>query len=45
MVDAGSPEVASTRDKDPTDVSPALVGSTAVKDWWYIGGMVASAVQ
>lgn len=43
IVEAASPDVPNTLDSEFTDVSPSLVGSTALKDSWYIGGTIASA--
>jgi hypothetical protein len=42
-VAAGSEDVDRTRDNELTDVSPELVGSTALNDCWYMAGTVASA--
>jgi hypothetical protein len=42
-VAAGNEDVDRTRDNELTDVSPELVGSTALNDCWYMVGTVASA--
>lgn len=41
---AGNEDVDKTRESELTDVSPELLGSTALNDCWYIAGTVASAV-
>lgn len=45
MVDAGIPEVDSTRTKALTDVSPVEVGSTDANALLYIPGTVAPAAR
>ena len=42
-VAAGSEDVDNTRERELTEVSPELVGSTVLNDCWYIAGTVASA--
>lgn len=43
IVEAVRPDVPNILDSEFTDVSPSLVGSTALNDSWYIGGTIASA--
>lgn len=45
IVEADSPDAPNTLDNEFTDVSPELLGSTALKASWYIGGTIASAAS